>query len=58
MGLGNAQVGQQEGARLGRHRRPAVSVNRELITADALTGARLADELLGQRGSTVSGRQT
>ncbi len=50
MGLGHAQVGQQEGNGLRGHCRAAVGVDSELLPADALARARFADELLGQRG--------
>jgi hypothetical protein len=54
MRLGDAEVGQQDGG-LGGHRRPAIGVDRELPTVDALAGARLADELLRERGALPMG---
>jgi hypothetical protein len=48
VGLGDAEVGEQQRDRLGRHRGAAVGVQAELAAGDALLGAGLADELLGQ----------
>ena len=49
VGLGDAEVGEQQGHRLGGHRRAAVGVDRELAGLDALLGAGLVDQPLGQR---------
>jgi hypothetical protein len=50
VGLGDAQVGQQQRDRLGRHRAAAVGVQAELPAGDALFRAGRGDELLGQHG--------
>ncbi len=55
VGLGDAQVGQQQRDRLGRHGAAAVGVQAELAAGDALLGARLRDELVGQGGG-LAGR--
>src|SRR5215467_7321678 len=51
VGLRHAEVGEQEGDGLGRHRRPAIGVDGELPGTDALPGTGLSDESLGQRGA-------
>jgi len=48
--LGDAEVREQHRHRLGLHRRAAVGVDGELPGLNALPLARLADELLGERG--------
>jgi hypothetical protein len=50
VGLGDPQVGEQQGDRLGLHAGAAVGVQGELARADALFGASRADELFGQGG--------
>ena len=55
VGLGDAQVGQQQRHGLGGHRRAAIGVDGQLLAADALPGTGLADELLGQRGAFAMG---
>lgn len=51
--LGYTQVSQQERDRLGGHRGPAVSMQRQLATLDALLGAGLVDQAAGQRRALV-----
>jgi hypothetical protein len=41
--LGDAEVGEQERHRFGGHRRAAAGVDGQLVAADRLPGARLAD---------------
>ena len=53
--LGDAEIGEQERHRLGGHRRAAVGVDGQLVTPDALLGAGLADQHLGQRGGFAAG---
>jgi hypothetical protein len=43
VGFGNAQVGEQEGDRLGAHRATAVGMDRELTRVDALLLDSLCD---------------
>ena len=50
VGLGDAELGEQEGHRLRPHRAPAVGVDRELPRYDALLCDGLLDELLGHVG--------
>ena len=51
VGLGDAQIGQQKGHRLGAHDRAAVGMDGELAGRDDLFCASLLDELLGQFGA-------
>src|SRR2546426_4132105 len=53
--LGHTQIGQQEGHGLRDHRLAAVGANREVIATDALTVARLADELLSEPSALAMG---
>ena len=46
VGLGDAEVREQQGDRLGRHRRAAVGVDGQLPTLDSLARAGLGDQLL------------
>ena len=55
MGLGHAQVGQEQRHEFRGHGGPAVGVNRELLATDSLPAARLADEPLGERGALPMG---
>ena len=55
VGLGDAEVGEQERDRLGGHRGAAVGVDGQLVAADALLGAGLADQHLGQGGGLAGG---
>jgi len=55
MGLGDAQIGEWERDRLGGHRRAAVGVDGQLVTADRLFGAGLADQHVGQLGGFTAG---
>ena len=55
VGLGHAEIGEQERDGLRGHRRAAVGVDVSCSRADALAGARLVDELLGQRGALAMG---
>jgi len=55
VGLRDPQVGQQERDGLRGHRHAAVGVDRQLLAGDALSGAGLMDELLGQRGALAMG---
>ncbi len=48
MGLGDAEVRQQERHRLGGHRAAAVGVDGQLIAADLLLGQGVGDQPLGQ----------
>jgi hypothetical protein len=48
VGLGDAEVGEQQRHRLGGHRGAAIGVDGQLIGSDALLGAGLADQHLGQ----------
>lgn len=50
VGLGDAQVGEEQGDRLGLHAGAAVGVQSELAGADVLFVAGLGDKLLGQSG--------
>jgi len=52
VGLGHAEVGEQEGDRLGGHAWAAVGVHGELSGGDVVLGAGLGDELLGLRWRT------
>ena len=51
MGLGDAEVGQQEGDGFAAHRRAAVGVEGELIRQDDLLFGSFLDELPGEFGS-------
>jgi hypothetical protein len=51
----DAQVGEQERDRLGGHRGAAVGVDGQLAAADALSGAGLADQDLGQACALAAG---
>src|SRR4030095_7292052 len=51
VGLGYAEVGEQEGGRRGGHARAAIGVDRELPAVDPLLAARFLNEPLGQRGA-------
>jgi hypothetical protein len=52
--FGDAEVGEQEGDRLGGHRGAAVGVQGELVAADALLADRLGDQPFGEdRGLTM-----
>src|SRR5450759_5397866 len=51
MGLGDSQVRQEEGYRLGAHRGAAIGMQRELTRQDALLVATVLDEPLGQFGT-------
>ena len=55
VGLGDAQVGEQQRDRLGGHRGAAVGVDGQLAAGDALLGAGRRDELLGQGGGLAGG---
>jgi len=55
MGLGHAEIGEQEGDGLGGHRRPAIGVDGELGAVDALSPTGLLNEALGQRGALTMG---
>ena len=55
VGLGDAEVGEQERDRLGGHRGAAVGVDGQLPAADALLGAGGGDELLRQDGGLAGG---
>src|SRR5664279_5144055 len=47
VGLGDPEVGEQQGDRLGRHRAAPVGVQGQLVAADVLLGTGLADQRLG-----------
>src|SRR5450759_1441057 len=49
------EVGEQQGDRLGRHRAAPVGVQGQLVAADVLLGAGLADQRLGQRRGLPGG---
>src|ERR1019366_5548980 len=51
MGLGDSQVRQEEGYRLGAHRGAAIGMQRELTRQDALLVATFLEEPLGQFGT-------
>ena len=53
VGLGHAEVGQQQRHRFALHGRPAVRMERELARLNAVLRAGLADEALGQGGALV-----
>ena len=55
MGLGHSQVGQEESNRLGAHRGAAIGMQGELTGEDALCGATVLDESLGQFGTFAHG---
>jgi len=55
--LGDREVGQQEGHRLGCHRRTAISVQGELVRRDAVAPAGLVDERLRDRGAFPCGQR-
>src|SRR6202171_156427 len=55
MRLGDAEIGEQECHRFGGHRLAAVSVDGQLLTANCLLGAGLADQHIGQRGGFAAG---
>src|SRR5713226_3409599 len=55
MGLGHAEIGEQEGDGLGGHRRPAIGVDGKLPAVDALPATGLVNEPLGQRGALAMG---
>ena len=55
VGLGDAQVGEQQGHRFGLHAGAAVGVQGQLAGADALLGTGRAAELFGQGGG-LAGR--
>ena len=55
VGLGDAEVGEQQRDRLGGHRGAAVGVDGQLPAADALLRAGLGDQLLGQVGGLAGG---
>ena len=55
VGLGHAEVGQQQRHRFALHGRPAVRMERELARLNAVLRAGLADEVLGQGRALVWG---
>jgi hypothetical protein len=55
VGLGDAEIGEEQRDGLGGHRRVAVGVDRELRGEDPLPLARGADQLLGERGGLLRG---
>ena len=55
VGLGDAEVGEQQRDRLGGHGAAAVGVEAELAAGDALFGAGRGDELLRQGGGLAGG---
>ena len=57
MSLGDTQIGQQQGHRLGGHRTAAVGVQGQLRRLDPLLGTRLGDQLFGQAGRLTLGDQ-
>jgi len=57
VGLGNPQRGQELGHGLRTHRRPAIAVDRQLVTCHPFLDHRLADEPLGQAVAFTMGQQ-
>ena len=55
VGLGDSQVRQEESHRLGAHRGAAIGMEGELTGRDALLGATVLDEPLGQFGTFAHG---
>jgi hypothetical protein len=55
VGLGDAEVGEQERDRLGRHRGAAVGVQGQLVAVDLLLADCLGDQRLGQHGGLAGG---
>ena len=55
MGLGNLQIDQQGGERLGAHAGAAIGVHDELAGRDVLLGNGLVDQLHGQLGGFAMG---
>ena len=55
MGLGDSQVRQEEGDWLGAHRGATIGMQGELTRQDALFGATVLDEPLGQFGTLAHG---
>jgi hypothetical protein len=55
VGLGDAEIGEEQRHRLGGHRGAAIGVDGELSGGDGLSLARSADQLLGERGGLDGG---
>jgi hypothetical protein len=55
MRLGDTEIGEQQRHRLGGHRGAAIGVDGQLIGSDALLGAGLADQHLGQYRGFAAG---
>ena len=55
VGLGDAQVGEEQGDRLGGHRSAAIGMDGELVRHDVLLAAGLTNQPLGQLGALAFG---
>jgi len=56
VGLGDAQIGQQESHRLGRHRRAPVGMNDQLVRCNGLLAAGFRDQALSQGCRFAAGK--
>jgi len=50
VGLGDTQIGQEQGHRFRSHRTPAVSMDRELLRLNVLADTGSSNQFLGQAG--------